>query len=137
MVSAELVAFTEESAGEEDSGYVENEGDFDFSRAIQDPRHSDIVIVPHLRSGQKFIISKSFQGSSILGTDNRPTGQKVQLSSLNEDLTLVDERNVHYATLCTEKGEPVRAHRTFKDAEILDKLPLLNHPHEGLIGSIV
>jgi len=51
--------------------------------------------------------------------------------------TLVDEDNIHNATLRKYNGERIRVTRDFKGARIINLESKVNLPHEELIGQTV
>lgn len=52
-------------------GTVEEENDFDFSKAIHDVDNPEIVSVPHKVSGQRMKLKKGFYGARIIDLESK------------------------------------------------------------------
>jgi hypothetical protein len=120
-------------------GTIEEEAEFDFERAIKDSDDPEVVTVPNLESGERFRLKKDFHGARIVDLENKVVESipPIETSRYELPLTIVDEEDVHYATLTTHSGESVRVKRDFKGARIIDLEKRTSHPQAYLIGQSV
>jgi hypothetical protein len=120
-------------------GTIEEETEFDFERAIMDGQDPEVVTVPNLESGERFRLKKDFKGSRIVDLENKvvETIPPIESSRYVMPMTIVDEADVHFATLTSQSGESVRVKRSFKGARIIDLEQKVSHPQAYLIGQSV
>lgn len=86
------------------------------------------------------MIRKGFKGAKIIDLENKVQNNLPPIHSTREfdmSKTIIDEENVHLATLTTNKGDKIRVKRDFKGARILklEEKARFNNAH--LIGQTV
>mmetsp|Transcript_30328 Transcript_30328/g.5478 ORF Transcript_30328/g.5478 Transcript_30328/m.5478 type:complete len:93 (+) Transcript_30328:757-1035(+) len=86
------------------------------------------------------MIRKGFKGARILDLENKVLNNIPPIQNTNDfDMkkTIIDDENVHIATLTTNQGAKVRVKRNFKGARIvkLEEKARFNNAH--LIGETV
>jgi hypothetical protein len=118
-------------------GTIEEERELDFSKAIPDTQDPEIVVVPHRFTGQKFKLKKGFKGARIVDLENKVMDIPVDAKSIDIMQTIVDEDDVHIATLTTHTGQKIKVRRDFKGAKIIDLERRVSHPNAYLIGERV
>jgi hypothetical protein len=117
-------------------GTVPEDGDLDYNLAITDPVNPEIVSVPHKPTGQRIRVTKDFNGARIVDLENRVISSLPPIKQEKYDMSkaVIDENDVHYATLISYAGERIRVRRNFKGASIVKLEAKAAHP---LIGKSV
>ncbi|CAG9329240.1 unnamed protein product [Blepharisma stoltei] len=120
-------------------GVIKEEDELEFERAFADSNDPEVVIIPHKVTGERLFIKKGFRGARIVDLENKVLKNKPPIEIADYDLSsaIIDEDDVHFATLYTYKGEKVRVKRNFKGARIVDLEKRARLPHDYLIGQSV
>lgn len=103
-------------------GTVEEEEEFDFTRAIPDASDPEVIVVPHKQSGQRFKLKKGFKGARIVDLENKVAELPPINDTSNFDIpeTIIDEQDPHIAQLLNYQGQRIKVKRNFRGARIVD-----------------
>ena len=83
-------------------------------------------------------VRKSFNGARIVDLDNNPLdAPPIDSRDYNIPATIVDEKDVRFATLTAKTGKKVRVKRNFKGARIVDLERKAVHPGARLVGEVI
>ncbi|OMJ74195.1 hypothetical protein SteCoe_26950 [Stentor coeruleus] len=125
--------------GQKDLGTISEEKDLDLEKAVADPSDPELVKVFHKESGQRITVRKGFKGARIVDLENKiiDTLAPIDTNKYEISKTIVDDNDVHFATMTARTGEKVRVKRSFKGARILDLEKKVAHPNAYLIGQTI